>query len=212
MTRPDVHPVAEQAYRLLPDYVRSADPAADWTALRLMAAMTAGMQRALDLLTIADPDTSASGTSELANPDRVPREWLGWLGLLLGIDITRLPVELARDVVSDATASRMRGSRAAIAAAVARTLSDAVPAPRVWANFSGTDPYRISIVTNIAQTPDPVATLQAALAEKPAGMVLELQTVEAATWAEVETQYATWADVESAFATWADVEEWIPST
>lgn len=192
--------------------MRHADASTGYVALRLMAALTSGLQRSSNILTLADPDTSLSGESELVKADRVPRAWLSWRGALVGVDVSALDVESARTIVAAASSARPRGSRASIATAVARTLSTPNPAPRVWANFSETDPYRISIVTNIAQTPDPVATLQAAMAEKPAGMVLELQTVEAATWAEVEMAFATWADVEAAFATWADLEEWIPTT
>lgn len=212
MSRPVVHPAAEQAYRLLPDYLTRDDAGTDYTTLRLVDALTVGHRPILDLLTMADPDTSASGSCEIVNAERVPREWLPWLGALLGVDVAAWPVEIARDIVAKSGDARRSGSRNAIKAAVERTLSAPIPAPRVWANFSGTDPYLISIVTNTAQTPDSVAALEAALTEKPAGMVIELQVVDAATWAEVEVTFATWADVEAAFATWADVEEWIPST
>ena len=208
--RPDVHPAAERIYRLLPDYVRSADEATEYTALRLVSALAVSNERSTDMLTLADPGTSASGTCELMNAHRIPRAWLGWLGALFGVDISTWPVEIARDVVADAGAEHRSGSRTAIATAVARTLSNQVPPPRVWANLSGSDPYDITVVTNTAQTPDPVAALSAAMTEKPFGMHLQLQVVEATVLAEVEASFATLADIEAAFATLSAVEEWIP--
>lgn len=201
--RPVVHPVAERAYALLPNRIRSLDAENDFAMLRYVAAAAHGFEPAADVI---------AGSGDLVDAQRTPRAWLAWLGWMLGIDVTALPVDQARSVVAGAGQGQRRGSRNAIKAAVARTLSNQSPPPRVWANFSGVTPYDITVITNTAQTPDPVATLLAALSEKPAGMVVELQVVEATTWAEVEMQFDTWADVEAAFATWADLEEWIPTT
>lgn len=212
MTRPVVGTAAEQVYRLHPDYVRNADEATDWTMLRYTAAAAVGLDKAVDFLTMVDPDTSVSGTCELANADVIPRTWLPWLGWLVGVDVAAIPVAYARDVVRDASTSQVRGSRNAIKTAVSRTLSSPTPAPRVWANLSGTDPYLISVVTNTAQTPDEPATLLAAESEKPAGMVIELQTVTGAVVLELEAAFATIPDLVAEFATVADLAAWIPTT
>lgn len=212
MSRPVVHPAAEQAYRLLPDYLTRDDADTGYTTLRLVDALTVGHRPILDLLTMADPDTSASGSCEIVNAERVPREWLPWLGALLGVDVAAWPVEIAREIVAKSGDARRSGSRNAIKAAVERTLSARVPAPRVWANFSGTDPYLISIVTNTAQTPDSVAALEAALTEKPAGMVIELQVVDGAIVVELEAAFVTVDEMEDALPTVDDVAGWIPTT
>lgn len=214
MTRPIVHPAAEQVYRLLPDYVRAADEAAGWTLLAFTAGAAKGLEKAVDLLTMADPDTSVSGTCELANADTIPRSWLPWLGWLVGVDVAAIPVAYARESVRDAAGSQVRGSRNAIAAAVARTLSNTVPWPRVWANLAGDDPYQITVVTTISQTPDEAASLLAAWSEKPAGALLDLQVLNGAVIVELEAAFAgsTIADLEADFASIVELEAWIPST
>lgn len=212
MTRPVVHPAAEQVYRLLPDFLRAADETVDHAALRYVGGLSVTMEKANELLTLADPDTSLTGTCELTNAQAIPRAWLPWLGWLVGIDVASLPVEDARDIVSGAGESQRRGSRNAITAAVARTLSAPTPAPRVWANLSGTDPYLISVVTNTAQTPDEAATLLAAETEKPAGMVIELQTVVGAVILELEAAFTTIPALEAEFATVGDLTAWMPAT
>lgn len=214
MTRPIVHPAAEQVYRLLPDYVRAADEAAGWTLLAFTAGAAKGLEKAVDLLTMADPDTSVSGTCELANADTIPRSWLPWLGWLVGVDVAAIPVAYARESVRDAAGSQVRGSRNAIAAAVARTLSNTVPWPRVWANLAGDDPYQITVVTTISQTPDETASLLAAWSEKPAGALLDLQVLNGALIIELEAAFAasTIAAFEAEFASIVELEAWIPST
>jgi hypothetical protein len=212
MTRPVVHLAAEQAYRLLPDFMRAADETTDYAALRFVGGLAVTLESASDLLTMSDPATSLTGTNELVNAQAIPRAWLPWLGWLVGIDVTSLPVEDARDIVAGAGESQRRGSRNAIKAAVARTLSSQSPPPRVWANLSGTDPYLISVVTNTAQTPDEAATLLAAEGEKPAGMVIELQTVAGAVVLELEAAFTTIPGLEAEFATVADLDAWIPTT
>lgn len=199
---------ADQAYRLLPDFLRAADD--EQVAFRLVDAGCVGLAGASDLLTLADPDTSATGTCELANPQAIRREWLGWLAWLVGVDISGASLSQARDLVGQADRVQRRGTRDAIRAAVERTLSSLSPAPRVWANLSGTDPYLISIVTTTAQTPDAVATLAAAYAEKPAGMVVELQVVDGAVGAELRARYGTVAELEAAFDLVSDLQAWIP--
>lgn len=214
MTRPVVHPAAEQVYRLLPDYMRAGDEAAGWTLLAFTAGGSVGLEKAVELLTMADPNTSVSGTCELANADTIPRSWLPWLGWLVGVDVAAIPVAYARESVRDAAGSQVRGSRNAIASAVARTLSNTVPWPRVWANLAGDDPYQITVVTTISQTPDETASLLAAWSEKPAGALLDLQVLNGALIIELEAAFAasTIAAFEAEFASIVELEAWIPST
>lgn len=214
MTAPVLSQAGEQIYALLPDYIRADDEATDWMTKRLVGAAASAMDRSVAFITAADPDTSVSGTCELTNPDAIPRPLLPWLGWLVGVDVEPIPVPYAREAVRNAPTTWLRGSRNAIAAVVARTLSNPVPAPRVWANMTGTDPYQITVVTTIAQTPDEVATLLAAWSEKPAGALLDLQVFNGAVIVELETEFAgrTIVDLEAEFASIVDLEAWIPTT
>jgi hypothetical protein len=211
MSAPALHPVAHQVYRLLPDYVRNADASQDYALARFVGAGSVGLERANEFLTIIDPSSSLSGTNELLNSAATPRAYLAWLAWLVGVDISNLAPQDVRPVLSNVVAAQYRGSRAAVRDAVQRTLTNSQPA-RVWANLDGVTPYLITVVTNESQTPDESGTLLAALTEKPAGMLLELQVVQGAVILELEVVYDLVTDLESAFATVSDLDAWIPAT
>lgn len=144
------------------------------------------------------------------NPAVAPRAWLPWLGWLIGIDTSAIPEASVRSVLQDATSNQFRGSREAIKAAVARTLSSPTPAPRVFANYAGLDPYLITVVTTDAQTPDPAATLLAAQAEKPAGMELVHTVVSGALVSDLEAGFTLVSGLEAGLDTVLDIAVWTP--
>ena len=81
--------IEDYAYRLLPDYIRDDDPGT--LATFLGKATDAAMGPSLRLVDVGDPDTSVTGTAELANPAAAPRTWLSWLAWLVGISLTGIP-------------------------------------------------------------------------------------------------------------------------
>jgi hypothetical protein len=228
MTTPTVSAAAEQVWRLLPDYAQAADERTDWTLRRFTAAAAAGLDRAVDLLTAIDPNTSVTGTCEIVNPQAAPRSFLPWLGWLVGIDTSLLPDSEVRAVIKDTFASQRRGSVAAIAAAVQRTLTGVrdvtiltkPPDPDITAwdydvaedydtdrRYDGQvpDPWLIIVITKTPQTPDATATLEAALSEKPAGMLLELQTLAGMTYDALAALYPTYSGMKSTNRTYGDL-------
>ncbi len=209
MTRPVVHPTAEQAYRLFPDYMRAHDIGTDWMLLRFIAAAATPLDRAGEFLAIADPDTSVTGTCEIVNAAAAPRRYLPWLGWLVGIDTAALPDPDVRAAILNSTETQRRGSMNALRTAIARTLTGS-KSVRIYWNITGTDPYLLSVLTLTAETPDAGATLAAAWTEKPAGIALELNTVAGSIWNEVVAEYATWNDVVAAHATWDALVAWTP--
>lgn len=211
MTRPVVHAAAEQVYRLLPDFMRSADEVdqVDYTALRYVAGASVGLERASDFLTIVDPDTSVTGTCELVNAAACPRPYLGWLGWLVGVDITGIADPFVRVAIGNAAATQRRGSKGSIRDAVQRTLTGSKSC-RVYWNLSGTEPYLLTVITITSQTPDETAALEAAFTEKPAGMELELQVVTGTTYAEIAANFTDYAEVAATFPTYTDMTTYVP--
>jgi hypothetical protein len=201
--------VEEYVYRLLPDYIRDTD--AGTLATFLGKATASAMGPALRLADQGDPDTSVTGTAELANPAAAPRTWLAWLAWLVGIDLDGIPDAERRTAISLSSSLQRRGSKRAIIRATQRTLSGSQSC-RVYWNLSTTDPYLITVVTLTAQTADAVATLAAAVTEKPAGIDLELQTVTGATYAELASEYADYDAVAAAFTDYDDLGDWVPPT
>lgn len=201
MPAPTLHPAAEQAYRLLPDYMRAADPGTDWTLARFTGAAAVGLEKPHEFLTLVDPDTSVTGTCELVNAAAVPRAYLAWLGWLVGVDTSTIPDADVRDAVGNAATSQRRGSLESIRDAVQRTLTGSKSC-RVYSNLSGVDPYLIEVITLTSDTPSPAASLAAALTEKPAGVNLTLATAAGPVWADAVATYATWNALVAAKATW----------
>lgn len=211
MTAPTVHPAAEQTYRLLPDFMRAADDTTNYTAKRLIGAASVALEKPNELLTIADPDTSVTGTCEVVNAAAAPRSWLGWLGWLVGIDTSQIADPYVRDAVGNAARTQRRGSRGSIRDVVQRTLTGSKSC-RVYWNLSGTDPYLITVVTITSQTANPVATLEAAHSEKPAGLDLELQVTDGFTYAEVQTNFDDYAEITNTVDNYTELLTYDPLT
>lgn len=201
--------VESYVYRLLPDYVRDDDSGT--LATFLGKATNAAMGPALRLSDQGDPDTSVSGTAELANPDFAPRTWLPWLAWLVGIDLTNIPDSEKRAAITQASSLRRRGSSASIIRAVQRTLTGSKSC-RVFWNVGGSDPYEITVVTLTAQTPDSVASLAAAVTEKPAGIDLILQDVAGAIYSDLVTEYTgqDYTDLAGDYTDYDDLADWTP--
>lgn len=201
--------IEDYVYRLLPDYVRDDDTGT--LATFLGKATATAMGPALRLADQGDPDTSVTGTAELANPDAAPRTWLRWLAWLVGINLDNIADANKRAAISESSTLQRRGSKRAIIRATQPTLSGSQSC-RVYWNLSGSDPYVITVVTLTAQTADSNATLAAAETEKPAGVDMQLQTVAGATYAELAVEYADYDAVAAAFTDYDDLAAWVPPT
>lgn len=201
--------IEDYAYRLLPDYVRDADDGTLGTFLGTSTLVAMGP--ALRIADVADPDTSVTGTAELANPAAAPRTWLNWLGWLVGINLSSVPDSDKRTSISDSSTLQRRGSVRAIIRATQRTLSGSQSC-RVYWNLSGSDPYLITVLTLTTQTADTAATLAAAWTEKPSGVDLELQTTTGGTYAELAAEYADYDALAADFTDYDDLAAWVPPT
>ncbi len=211
MTRPVVHAGVEQIYRLLPDFMRDADLDSDFLTLRYLAGAGVPTVKAVEMLTIADANTSVTGTCEMANPQAIPRAYLRWLGWLVGIDTGSLAESDIRSAIGDAAVTQRRGSLSALRTVIARTLTGS-KSMRIYVNPSGTDPYRITVITQTDQTPDEAATLAAAMSEKPAGMRLTLTVIDGGTYGDVFANHTDYTDIDATFADYIALNQWDPPT
>lgn len=199
----------DYVWRLLPDYVQADD---DGTLRKFLGESTvAAMGPALRLADVADPDTSVTGTAEVANPQAAPRTWLDWLGYLVGIDLDQIADADKRDAISDAAALQRRGSKRSIIRATQQTLTGSRSC-RVYWNLSGSDPYLLTVVTLTSQTASNTVTLEAAWTEKPAGVDLDLQTTTGGQYQELAVEYADYDAVDAAFTDYDDLAAWVPPT
>lgn len=201
----------DYVWRLLPDYVREDDNG-QLEAFIGKATLSA-MGPALRIADVADPDTSVTGTAELANPAAAPRTWLRWLGYLVGIDLDNVPDSGKRDAIADSATLQRRGSVRAIIRATQATLTGSKSC-RVYWNLSGSDPYLLTVVTLTSQTANTVTTLAAAFTEKPAGIDLELQTSAGALYSELAAEFSgdDYADLAAAYTDYDDLGDWTPPT
>jgi hypothetical protein len=190
----------QRLFDLLPEYVRDADTRGE--LLRFMAAIGDAAHPVAKFIDDADPDTSASGTSEPVNPATAPAGWLPWLGWLIGVPVEGMATADARWYLSRAGA-QAHGSAAGIQAAVQATLSGTRYCQVTTA--VGGDPWAIEVQVNSDEVVDSAATLAAAMREKPAGANLTLTSSTPATWADLATSYTTWGGVEATGKTYDEL-------
>ena len=190
----------QRLFDLLPEYVRNAD--ANDELLRYMAAIGDAAHPVAKFIDDADPDTSATGTSEPVNPATAPAGWLPWLGWLIGIPTTGLDTANARWYLSRAGA-QAHGSAAGIKAAVQATLTGGRFCQVTTA--VGGDPWAIEVQVNSAEVADSAATLRAALREKPAGANLTVTSSTPVTYDDLDTAYTDYADMTATALTYTEL-------
>lgn len=176
--------LSEHTWELLPDYMRQDGP--------LLAFVTAAgdqLDDCMSFLNRADPDTSPSGTCQLTDPAQADRDWLGWLGLMSGMDVNPLPDDAIRGAIADQTLRR-RGTQSTMLTRIQRTLTGSRGAVITVASA-----FEMAVGTRTAQTPDSAVTLAAAMLDKPAGVALTLTVTDGPTYAEQATAYTTYDGV-----------------
>ena len=190
----------QRLFDLLPEYIRDADTNGE--LLRYMAAIGDAAHPVAKFIDDADPDTSATGTSEPVNPATAPAGWLAWLGWLMGVPITGMDTTTARWYLTRAGA-QAHGSAAGMRAAVQATLTG----DRFCAVTTavGGDPWAIEVQVDSSEVVDTAATLAAATREKPAGASLTVTPSAPATWDDLATSYTTWGGVEATGKTYDEL-------
>ena len=190
----------QRLFDLLPEYVRDADTNSE--LLRFMASIGDAAYSVAQFIDDADPDTSASGTSEPVNPATAPAGWLPWLGWLVGVPVTGMDTTNARWYLSLAGA-QAHGSAAGICAAVRATLSGTRYC--LVTTAVGGDPWAIEVQVDSSEVVDSAATLAAAMREKPAGANLTLTSSTPVTYDDLDTAYTTYSNMTASALTYTEL-------
>ena len=190
----------QRLFDLLPEYVRDADTNDE--LLRFLASVGDAAHPVAKFIDDADPDTSASGTSEPVNPATAPAGWLPWLGWLIGVPVTDMDTTNARWYLSRAGA-QAHGSAAGIQAAVQATLTG--DRYCLVTTAVGGDPWAIEVQVNSDEVVDSAATLAAAMREKPAGANLTLTSSTPVTYDDLDTAYTTYSNMTASALTYTEL-------
>lgn len=184
------------------------DPTSGWSLLILCNAIGTGYQLVEDWVRDT-PD--GPGWSLLLDVDRCPPEALPWLAQLAGV---RIPAGMTGDANRRAwiksTDGFSRGTRAALLGAARATLTGAQRL--IFRERDGAAhghpaapdvAYYLTVYSYASETPNPTATLNAILAQKPGGIVLFYSAVTMQDYQNVKTTNATYAVVKSTFRDYA---------
>lgn len=190
----------QRLFDLLPEYVRDADTNDE--LLRYMAAIGDAAHPVAKFIDDADPDTSASGTSEPVNPATSPAGWLPWLGWLIGVPVVGMDTSNARWYLTRAGA-QAHGSAAGIQAAVQATLTGNRYC--LVTTAVGGDPWAIEVQVDSTEVVDSAATLAAAMREKPAGANLTLTSSTPVTYDDLDTAYTTYSNMTASALTYTEL-------
>lgn len=173
------------------------DASYDWALLILCNAIGVMFQE-LDDLERDSPD--GPGWSPLLDLARCPDEALPWLAQFVGVRL--LPDSTPADQRARilATDGWNRGTPAALVASAAATLTGT---QRVTLRErDGGNAYVLRVQTLASETPNPTATENAILAQKPAGIVLVYEAMPGQDYLELESDHATYAAVRSDYASY----------
>jgi hypothetical protein len=181
------------------------DPQAGWSLLILCNAIGTAYQLVEDWVRDT-PD--GPGWSLMLDVDRCPSEALPWLGQFAGV---RIPVGVVDDAQRRAwiksTDGFSRGTRDAMVAAALATLTGnkrLVFRERDGASqgYAGAPEYAyvLTVYSYTAETPNPTATLNALLAQKPGGIRMFYSAVTRQDYQNVKNTNATYTVVVSSFS------------
>jgi hypothetical protein len=207
---PDLEPLpfAARMYRMLLPLTQS-DPSYSWSLLTFVNAATLAYEQVEQWVR----DTpEGPGWSLLLDVNRCPPEALPWLGQFVGVRLLKGATEEQNRERIVATDGFKRGTPAAIKGAAQATLTGN---RSVFMTERDHDPadtpnyaYYLTVQTYTGQTPNPTATLNAILAQKPGGIVLTYRCTVGQIYDQVRARFATYTALHAAYpdyqAVWTD--------
>lgn len=196
--RPSVSPLAEELYAALAPFAYM-DEQLGWPMLHQCQAAIGPLQAVADMVR----DSAAGpGWSALVDVDRCPDSALPWLAQAAGVVLApNLTADQQRALIRLEPA-QARGTIASIVAAAQRTLTGE---KRVVVKERDGSAYKLTVRTFTSETPDSALVLAALLEQKPAGIVLDYNTIDGSDFDLVRLTYTTFNDLTAAFTTFADL-------
>jgi hypothetical protein len=198
---------AARLYAMLAPLAQQDPTAGGWSLLILHNAIGTMYQLVEDWVRDT-PD--GPGWSLLMDAERCPPEALPWLGQFAGV---RIPAGVTDDAERrawvESTDGFNRGTRDALIGAAKATLTGAqrlIFRERDGAAYGAGSPdyaYYLTVYSYATETPNPTATLNALLAQKPGGIVLHYQAATMQDYQNVKDTNATYAVVHSTFKDYA---------
>lgn len=208
MDRPAVAPSTERFYEDLGEALTNPDAEHEWSLLRWVNVVCEAMIEPVDQY-VRDRDEYPGWVIAL-DPDNAPVGALGYLAQFVGVTLEPKLTEAEQREKINAPEGFNRGTPAAIAAAVKRTLTGTKTV--LITEREGGNAYRYRVRTYASETPDPAATEAVVRSRlvKPIGHKVFYSALEAQLWADVLTKHDTWADVLASYDDWAAVRSTLP--
>lgn len=194
MARPIVGTVAEALYaRMAP--VADQDEALGWPLLNYIGAVCDSYLQDIDDLSSDKP--TYIGWGGILNPDTAPTYALGWLAQLVGVRLNPSLSTAQNIALIKTPIGFQRGSPAAIKAAVLPYLTGTKTVSLVERYTA--DAYKVLVSTLTGEVPDTAAMQAAALAQKPAGILMTFTAQLGQTYLQLRTAKATYTIAKAAY-------------
>lgn len=150
------------------------------------------------------------GWHSIMDPDTAPTEALSWLGQFVGVIVPPQALnqteeqweEFARFKIKSVEGFR-RGSARAFASVAAPFL---IGQKELLIYERDTSPYHLTVYTYDDETLDESAVLAALLSQKPAGLVMDYQTIARNSYAAVDVSYSTYTAVDVDYTSYAGLQ------
>lgn len=192
MPRPEVTQAAELLYGRLWPYTIE-DEANEWHLLLFCEALAGTLFE--QVRSYVSDREAMRGWEVIFNVDTCPPEVLPYLAQFVGVHFEdSLTVAQQREKIKDRPAFR-RGTPGAIKSAAGKRLTG-TKFIFMEERFEG-KAYRLLIRTFDSETPDPAATLSDILEQKPAGILLDYDSLSMKSYAQVKADYPTYQQMKA---------------
>lgn len=199
------NPIAQRVYEELGPLTYQ-DSSNGYVLLRFVEAWTNSMVE-IDAL-VRDTD-AGPGWSSALDVERAPEKFLNFLAQFVGI--TFLGSESMDDKKHLITelVNLKRGSPAASRALVERLLTGSKY--MIFNERQGNNAYRYAVRTRTNETPDPAAVERGLMAQKPAGLILDFDTIFGLTYGDIKAAYDTYTLSYVDRTTWREWSTEVPT-